>query len=167
MSPRAAKKKANTAARKNKPAAASKPTDQREGIAAGGSIVQGNVSIKQGTFVGRDQIITQSSTANLHQLFQPVYAEIARRPNTDESDRADLQAAVKDVETQAAKGEAADETLLVRQLRNIGRMAPDILEVVMTTLANPAAGLGLVAAKIAQKASQIQPPKPKPEPGKP
>jgi hypothetical protein len=30
-------------------------------------------------------------------------------------------------------------------------MAPDILEVVLATMANPAAGLGLVATKVANK----------------
>jgi hypothetical protein len=33
-------------------------------------------------------------------------------------------------------------------------MAPDILEVVMATIANPAAGLGLAATKVAKKMSE-------------
>jgi len=85
---------------------------------------------------------------------RPVYERIAARPNTSPTDRADLEAEVKEVEAEVAKGEKADENFLLRRLRNIKRMALDILEVVMATIANPAAGLGLVGAKITKKMAE-------------
>ncbi len=47
-----------------------------------------------------------------------------------------------------------DESFLSRRFRNIARVAPDILDVVVATLTNPLAGLGLVATKIAEKARE-------------
>jgi len=123
-------------------------------VEAGGSVVGGDVTVKQGAFVGRDKIDIRSSSTEVQALFQPIYWAIDERPNTPPSDKADLKAEVKEVETEAGKGEKADENFLSRRLRNIGRMAPDILEVVMATLKNPAAGLGLVASKVAKKAEE-------------
>ena len=38
--------------------------------------------------------------------------------------------------------------------RNIARIAPDMLDMVVATLANPLAGLGMVVKKIAEKAKE-------------
>ncbi len=129
------------------------PTDQPV-IRAGGSVVSGNVSIKDGTFVGRDKIDVRSSSTEVQVLFQPIYRAIAARPHTSATDRADLEAEVKEVEAEVVKGQKTDENFLLRRLRNIKRLAPDILEVVMATIANPAAGLGLAATKVAKKMSE-------------
>jgi hypothetical protein len=66
-------------------------------------------------------------------------------------ERADVKAEIKDVEKEIQKGDQADESGVTRHLRNVQRMAPDILDVVVATLGNPAAGLGMVAKKIAEK----------------
>ena len=47
-----------------------------------------------------------------------------------------------------------DEGFLSRRLRNIARMAPDVLDVVVATLANPLAGLGVAAKKLAEKEAE-------------
>jgi hypothetical protein len=45
-----------------------------------------------------------------------------------------------------------DEGFLSRRFRNIARMAPDLLNVVVATLTSLLAGLGVAAQKIAEKA---------------
>jgi hypothetical protein len=60
---------------------------------------------------------------------------------------------VEEIEAEAVKGEDADESLIGRHLRNIARMAPDILDVTLKTIANPVLGLATIAQKIASKAS--------------
>jgi hypothetical protein len=62
-----------------------------------------------------------------------------------------LKADAEDVKSEAEKGDQVDERFLTRHLRNIQRMAPDILEVVLATLTNPAAGFALTVQKIARK----------------
>jgi hypothetical protein len=54
----------------------------------------------------------------------------------------------------AQKNEKIDESFLSRRFRNIARMAPDLLDVVVATLGNPLAGLGVAVKKIAEKAKE-------------
>jgi hypothetical protein len=56
------------------------------------------------------------------------------------------------VAEQASKGQQADSGRLERLLNVILSIAPDIFEVAVATLANPLAGLGLVAKKIGERA---------------
>jgi len=58
---------------------------------------------------------------------------------------------VQELQAEVAKGDEADEDFLARRLRNIQRMAPDILEVALATLSNPAVGFGLAVKKVAQR----------------
>jgi len=44
-----------------------------------------------------------------------------------------------------------DEGFLSRRFRNIARVAPDVLDVVVATLGSPLAGLGVAVKKIAEK----------------
>ncbi len=119
----------------------------------GGAFVVGGVNTGGGKFVGRDDYSTTGLTGDeVARLFESIYARIDARPNTSDADKADLKADVQEVQAEAAKGEQANEGFLARRLRNIGRMAPDILEVVLATLANPAVGLGMVGKKIAERA---------------
>lgn len=119
----------------------------------GGAFVSGDVTTGGGDFVGRDQItITQGSDPEtIAQAFRQFYAAVEARPNTSPQDKADLKTDLKEAEKELAKGDQADEEFLARHLRNVKRMAPDILDVVLATFANPIAGLGLVAKKIADK----------------
>lgn len=142
----------------------------------GGAYVEGNATISGGDFVGRDRNVIASgggiaiggnvSSSNIvagnnniigspgvQQAFyiNEVLRQIEARPGTSPEDKADLKAEVTDFQKEDAKGAQADEDFLTRRLRNIQRMAPDILEVVLATIANPAAGFGLVAQKVAKK----------------
>ena len=68
------------------------------------------------------------------------------------ADKADLKENVAKVADEVSKGKQADPGRLERLLNVILSLAPDIFDVAITTLANPLAGLGLVAKKIGERA---------------
>lgn len=118
----------------------------------GGAYIEGTVSTGGGDFVGRDQAKTTGlSAADIARMFEQIYALIEARPDIGSEDKADLKTDVQELQAEVKKGDQADETFLSRRLRNIKRMAPDILEVVLATLTGPAAGLSQVAARVARR----------------
>ncbi len=118
----------------------------------GGAYIAGGVDTGGGDFAGRDQHKTIGlSATEVVQLFEKLYAAVDARPNTSPTVKEDLKTKLKEVQAEVAKAGKADEAFLARRLRNIGRMAPDILEVMIATFANRAAGLGLIAKKVADK----------------
>jgi hypothetical protein len=139
--------------------------------------IGGNVNIKNGDFVGGDKSIkvdkggvyaggdirestivtgNQNQVGNLEAtreaLFTELFKKIDQRADTPPEDKEDLKVNVEEIKAEAEKGEKADETFLSRRLRNIERIAPDIAEVVLATLVNPAAGFALVVKKVAERA---------------
>lgn len=136
----------------------------------GGAYIGGSVKVGR-DFVGRDQtvitgdgnVVGDHSSATVVKIrqapdpgavaraFRDFYAAVEAHPDIPPQEQADLQAELQELEQEVAKGGEADEGFLARRLRNVGRMAPDILEVVLATFANPAAGLGLVAKKVADR----------------
>jgi hypothetical protein len=127
----------------------------------GGAYVGGNVNTGGGDFTGRDKTTTTIVTGNNNvvgstvtlqeQYLQQIYTSIEERPNTDPIDKEDLKGLVNEIKAEDDKGEQADESFIARRMRNIQRMAPDILEVIIATIANPVAGFGVVAKKVAGK----------------
>lgn len=98
---------------------------------------------------------TGLSAAEVAALFDRLYAQIDERPNTSPEDKTDLKTDVQEIQTEAIKGDKADEAFLARRLRNIQRMAPDILDVVIATLANPLAGFSTVVTKVARRMKEV------------
>lgn len=98
------------------------------------------------------------SAAEVKQLFDQIYARIESRADTTPADREDLKDTVGEIQgavtSALQKNEKVDEGFVQRRFRNIARMAPDILDVVVATLANPLAGLGVAAAMIAARAKE-------------
>jgi hypothetical protein len=121
------------------------------------SDISGNVNVAGGN-ITTHQTITGLSAAEIKQLFDGLYSQIDARANTSPADKEDIKAEVKEIQstvTEAAqKNEKLDESFLSRRFRNIARMAPDVLDVVVATLTNPLAGLGVAARKIADKAKE-------------
>ena len=72
------------------------------------------------------------------------------------ADKIDLKENVAQVADEVSKGKQADSGRLERLLNTIGSLAPDIFDVAIATLANPLAGLGLVAKKIGERAKLEQ-----------
>lgn len=152
------------------------PSSRTEINTGGGAYIGGGVNTDGGDFVGRDKNVTAGergvaiggnvtgstivtgddnvvgSTITLQQEFvQQIFNEIEKYPDLDQIDKEDLKAEVKELQKEDEKREEAEESRVSRHLRNIQRMAPDILDVVLTTIANPVAGFGVVARKVAAK----------------
>ncbi len=121
------------------------------------SDISGNVNVAGGK-ITTHHTVTGLSAEEIKQLFEGLYTKIEARPNTPAIDKEDLKTDLKEIQavvTQAAqKNGKVDEGFLSRRFRNIARMAPDLFDVVVATLGNPLAGLGVAAKKIAEKAKE-------------
>jgi len=121
------------------------------------SDISGNVNIAGGN-ITTHHTVTGLSAAEIKELFDGLYAVIESNKKVSPTKKEDLKAEVKEIQsslTQAIqKHEKVDEGFLSRHFRNIARMAPDVLDVVVATLGNPLAGLGVAVKKIAEKAKE-------------
>ena len=121
------------------------------------SDISGNVNIAGGN-ITTHQTTTGLNSAEIKQLFDQLYTAIEANTKTSAANKEDLKAEVKEIQstvTEAAKkNEKVDEEFLSRRFRNIARMAPDVLDVVVATLGNPLAGLGVAVKKIAERAKE-------------
>jgi len=119
----------------------------RDRIVTGGagSVIIGGNATNNTIITGNNNVASVVRNA-----FQPIYraVEESRMPATEKQD---ITAEVQELEAEVTKGEDANEGFLARRLRNIQRMSPDILDVALTTLGNPVAGLSMVAKKVAEK----------------
>lgn len=119
--------------------------------------ISGNVNVAGGN-ITTHQTTTGLSAADIKQLFDQLYTVIEANKKVSPTIKEDLKAEVKEIQstvTEAAqKNEKVDEGFLSRRFRNIARMAPDVLDVVVATLGNPLAGLGVAVKKIAEKAKE-------------
>lgn len=121
------------------------------------SDISGNVNVAAGN-ITTHHTITGLDAAEVHQLFLDIYRDIDGLPAASPTDKDDLKAEVKEIQstvTQAMqKNEKVDEGFMSRRFRNIARMAPDVLDLVVAMLASPLAGLGVAVKKIAEKAKE-------------
>ena len=119
------------------------------------SDISGNVNVAGGN-ITTHHTVTGLSAAEIKPLFDGLYTAIESNKKVSPTKKEDLKAEVKEIQstvTEAVqKNEKVDEGFLSRRFRNIARMAPDVLDVVVATLGNPLAGLGVAARKIAEKA---------------
>ena len=119
--------------------------------------VSGNVNVAGGS-ITTHQTTTGLSAAEIKQLFDGLYTVIEANKKVSPTKKEDLKAEVQEIQSTvieaAQKNEKVDESFLSRRFRNIARMAPDVLDVVVATLANPLAGLGVAVKKIAEKAKE-------------
>lgn len=125
----------------------------------GSSVSAGNNSIVIGGNVngsnvvhGNNNVVT-NNISNVSVDFESIYRTVDENPKLSPAEKVDVKAEIKDVEKEINNGDKADESGVMRHLRNVQRMAPDIVDVVIATLSNPVAGLGMVAKKIADKAA--------------
>lgn len=116
--------------------------DTGGGDIAGGNIKKGDVQQSHGV-----------QASDIKEMFAAIYELIDRKTTLPPEDREDLKVNVEEIEVEAAKGSEADQTFIERRLRNIARMAPDILDVTLKTISNPILGLATLAQKISEKAS--------------
>lgn len=119
-------------------------------------LLAGNGSVVVGGNVSGSTIITGSQNVVSLQanFFLPVYQAVDAKKNLTPEAKSDLKAEIQEVEDEVKKGDQVDESFLARRLRNIKRIAPDILDVVVATIANPLAGFSLIAKKVAEKSKE-------------
>ena len=134
-----------------------KPKDTGRTInTGGGAYVEGKVEAG-GDFVGRDKTVTYNygaSTADLAQLFEAIYQQVESRPEDPDVGKEEIVDEVKKIEEEAAKGEEANPNKVERWLGTLAQMAPDIFDVVVASLTNPAAGVAKAISLIAKKAKE-------------
>lgn len=108
-------------------------------IYVGGNVTDSNI------VVGDENTIAITKT-----VFKSIYRAI-EESTRNATEKQDLIAEVDEIKNEVAKGDDANESFLSRRLRNLKKMAPDVAEVALSTLANPIAGLGMIVQKIAKK----------------
>lgn len=103
----------------------------------------GNITITQNV---------QAGSSDVDALFAALRAYLAeRQPAPGQPANEEVEAVVATLESEAAKGEQADEGKLERWIRFLAGMAPDILDVIMASLGNPVSGIGMALKKIAER----------------
>jgi hypothetical protein len=100
--------------------------------------------------------ITQAAQDDWKAWREKMENEIRSLRTLPAEDQTMLVQNVDQVVQEAEKGKQADPSRIERLLNSIATMAPDILDVLVTTIANPLAGIGLVVKKIGEKASVIR-----------
>jgi hypothetical protein len=117
----------------------------------GGNYIHGNANTRGGNIMRDDKSNSGMNDTDVTKLFEGLYDTINRKTDLNNGDKVDLIAEIDDLKKELAKKGKSDEDFMMRRLRNIGRMAPDILEVTLATITNPLSGFGVVAKKIADK----------------
>ncbi len=120
-------------------------------ISIGGSVSGSNI------VVGDHNTVTQSVNTQANEItnyFEVIYRQIETRQEDPQVDKEEIIETVQRIEQETAKGEEANPAKVDRWLSTLTDMAPDIGEVVISTLANPAAGIATVIRKIAEKAKE-------------
>jgi hypothetical protein len=138
--------------------------DEKPRMPRSSSIRVGNISKVSGKLnIAGGNITTYDSTtgqqaAEIKQIFNSLYLAIGSQIEASPAEKEDLEAEMKEIQAAVTiasqQNKVIDEGLLSGRFRNIALMAPDILDVVVRTLANPVLGFGEVARKIAAKAKE-------------
>ena len=97
------------------------------------------------------RIQEDADAATLAKALTDALAKTRKRRKTTPARKAEIEQEVKAIETELGK-KKANKGFLSERFENLARMAPDILEVIIAGLGNPAAGVGMAAKKIAEKA---------------
>jgi hypothetical protein len=124
---------------------------------AGDQIIVGDISHSTGIAIGRGAktSVTQGlSGTDLAAVFAPIYRAIQARPADPDVDRDEIKEVAQKIEKEATKGLEANPGKVERWLSFLAKMAPDILDVTVACLTNPAAGIATAIRKVAQKAKE-------------
>jgi hypothetical protein len=122
---------------------------------AGDGMKVNNRSNNRATAAGRrtKAVISQPKmTSQLRKWRKDMEEWIDSRQDLLPAAKTDLKDNVAMVADEVSKGKQADSGRLERLLNVILSIAPDVFDVAIATLANPLAGLGLVAKKIGERA---------------
>jgi len=116
------------------------------------TVSAGDRSVAIGGDVKNSQIVTGDyNRLDTAYKFSSIFTQIEERTNMSATDKSDLKHELKTFEDEDKKGPESNEGFLAQRLRNVRRIAPDILEVALATIANPVVGFGTIAKKVAEK----------------
>lgn len=117
----------------------------------GGTYVGGSIKVTNGDFVGGDKIITDQHSAASADEIAAIFELFLKRVDEmhDGPAKTLAQVAVQGLEIETKKGEQAVEKNVSQWFDSLASMAPDILDVIVNTLASPINGLSSVVRKIA------------------
>jgi hypothetical protein len=119
----------------------------------GDSIHVGDIKDSSNVAIGKGNRISVTNGVSAEEIakaFAPLLQAVQAKPESPEKVLA--QTAVQGLESEAAKGEDADEGIVQKWVDFLGGMAPDIWEVAVDTFANPVKGLSTVFKKVAERA---------------
>ena len=112
---------------------------------SGDRISVGNITGSKGIAIGRQAQATVTETGiggnDLAQLFAAAYRQVDARPEHPDVDKVEIKQTVAKIQEEVAKGEQANPTKLQRWLKTLADVAPDVLDVTLTSLTNPALGV--------------------------
>jgi hypothetical protein len=117
----------------------------------GDKITAGDIS-GSGVALGRGAQVQQGvSGEELASIFQMVYQKIAARPEEPNVDKREVAETVQKIEQETTSQAPPNENKLERWIRYLANMAPDILDVMVASIAGPVTGAAAVLKKIVIK----------------
>jgi septum formation inhibitor MinC len=97
-------------------------------------------------------VISNKSLSSIVEWMAQINKKINSLPDISQAEKEDIKQQVEKIGDEAQKGSKAEVGRLEKLINTLNVMAPDIFDVVIATLANPLAGIGLVIKKIGDKA---------------
>ena len=125
-----------------------------DGISVGRdqSLQSGDASVAVQGIINNSLIVAgDSKRIHSSSKFSTIYKQVEERRDLTPTDKTDLKSELQAFEDDDKKGPESNEGFLAQRLRNVRRIAPDILDVAIATIANPAAGFSMIAKKVAEK----------------
>jgi hypothetical protein len=117
---------------------------------------KGSISVG-GDIVGRDKI-THNVSNNIFELEQEIshwYVQVEKAidgSNLPADKKSDVKKQVDTIKKTILSDQGKDPGTIEKLINTLAVMSPDIFDVVISTLANPLAGIGLVLKKVSDKA---------------
>lgn len=120
--------------------------------------IQGNVGgIFSGDNAHVDNINMGASNQNQDELAKVLVKLLQKIDTLQGSEKEEAQLAAKALETEARKGDEADEKVVQKWFNFLLETAPDAWDVAVDTFINPIKGVHTVFQKVAKRAKENQP----------
>jgi len=126
-----------------------------EGKGSGDVISIQNVGHNAAVAAGRGakaSVISNESLSSIVGWMTQINKKVDSLPDISQAEKEDIKQQVGKIGNEAQKGSKAEIGRLEKLINTLNVMVPDIFDVVIATLANPLAGIGLVIKKIGDKA---------------
>jgi len=135
---------------------------RKKKIEAGDVIRIQNVGAGAAVAAGRGakaSVISNQSLSSIVEWMTQINKKIDSLPDVSKTEKEDIKQQVEKIGGEAQKDSKAEIGRLEKLINTLNIMAPDIFDVVIATLTNPLAGIGLVIKKIDDKVKLEKKPK--------